>query len=310
MSASMFIEIWAGLRDLMSDNNTTVDISDNKRFINWTIRDLAQEYDWEFLRGQKTLVASAGSGVYDLNAITQLTASANTIYVQSDSTADVGSIVTIYGKTVAASSTLDISSDPMTVLSGASATIATGANSYSHIDSIRKNATTGTITVSTATETLATLAPTDTYVSNDLNKINFITDNSSQKRVFPYDTNMYELGNPAGSNLGNYSGYDTDHEGKLRLFNVDANTSLNILYQRIPRWLVNDTDRSEFPEIFNSKIIDSSYQGYGLRYRDQHDADIGKAKYISLLQEIVTNWKTGKDKPVGRVIPQQYKRRL
>lgn len=313
MSKSLFIELWGGLRDLMGDNNTPGDISDAKRFINWTMSDLALEYDWEFLRGQHLLTATAGSGAYSLDSISQLTATANTLYVYSDDAADEGLTVTIYGKQVAASSQLNISADPITILSGASATPATGAISYSHIDSIRKATSTGTVTVTVGSptgDTVATLSSTDTYVSNDISKINFITDTTNDKRVHPYDRNTYERGNPDSSNLGNYSAYDMDHEGQIRLFNVDANTALQILYQRIPRWLINDSDRSEFPRIFDQKIINAAYEGYGLRYRDQQDAQIGKQRYKALLEEIVESWKVGKDAPVRKVIPAQYRRQL
>lgn len=308
MAKALFIELWAGLRDRLGDNNTPVDINDSKRFINWTMRDLSQKYDWEFLRGTKLLTASAGSSVYDLSDIIQLEGSANTIYIQSDATADGGSIVTMYGKQIAASSTLNISSDPITIIGSATAT---GGITYSHLDSIRKAVSTGTITVTnSSSEVIATLSPTETYLSNDINKINFITDTSNLKQVRPYDESTYERGNPNGSNLGNFSAYDMDHEGKLRLFNVDTNVALSIIYQRIPRWLINDYDRSEFSEVYNARIINACYEGYGLSYRDQASQEAGKARYDTLLGEIVSDWKIGKDQPVSRVMPTWYKRRL
>ena len=308
MSQSLFIEMWSGLRDLLGDNNTATDINDAKRFINWTIRDLAQQYDWEFLRGNKSLTATAGSGVYDLSNLAQISATAETIYAQTDATADDGLVVTIFGKQIAADSVLNISSDPITIVATATAS---GGIVYSHIDSIRKAASTGNITVTTsAGGVIATLTDSDTYVSNDINKINYITDDSNQKRVNPYDESTYELGNPNGSNLGNFSAYDLDHEGKLRLFNVDANVALAIIYQRIPRWLIKDQDRSEFPDVFTSKIVNASYEGYGLRYRDQADANFGKQRYLDLLRDIVSDWVTAKDKPVNRIMPAWYKRRL
>jgi hypothetical protein len=310
MNKALFIEMWSGLRDLMGDNNTATDINDAKRFINWTVRDLAQQYDWEFLRGNKSLTASAGSGVYDLSNIAQISATAQSIYVQTDATADDGMTVTIFGKQIGASSQLNISSDPITVVGTATAS---GGIQYSHIDSIRKAASTGTITVTTALtggDTIATLSASDTFIANDINKINYITDDSNQKRVHSYDESTYELGNPNGSNLGNYSAYDITHEGQLQLFNVDANVALSIFYQRNPRWLIKDQDRSEFPEIFISKLVNAAYEGYGLRYRDQSDANFGKQRYIELLKDIVADWKNGKDKPVNRVMPGWYKRRL
>jgi|ETNvirnome_2_300_1030623.scaffolds.fasta_scaffold01233_7 hypothetical protein len=308
MSKSLFIEMWAGLRDLMGDNNTPGDINDAKRFINWTIRDLSQQYDWEFLRGTKSLTATGGSGVYDLSDIAQISATAETIYVQTDASADDGSIVTIFGKQIAASSTLNISSDPVTIVATATAS---GSIVYSHIDSIRKAASTGSITVTTsAGGVISTLAASETYKSNDIRKINYITDDSNQKRVHPYDDSTYELGNPNGSSLGNFSAYDLDHESMLKLFNVDANTVLSIIYQRVPRWLIKDQDRSEYPESFISKIVNASYEGYGLRYRDQQDATLGKQRYLGLLRDIVSDWLVGKDQPVNRIMPAWIKRKL
>lgn len=310
MERSLFIELWIGLRDLLGDNETAQDANDSKRFINWTLRDLSNRYDWEFLRGQKGLTATAGAGLYDLTNIAQISATAQSIFIQTDASADDGSIVTIFGKQIAASSALNVSSDPVTLVATATAS---GAIQYSHLDSIRKAASTGTIIVTSSAsggDIIATLGPTDTYLSNDINKINIITDTSNLKRVHPYDEATFEQGNPDGSNLGNFSAYDINHEGQLQLFNVEASVLLKIFYQRVPRWLIKDQDRSEFPYIMTSKIINASYEGYGLRYRDQEDAQLGKQRYLGLLDDIVSDWKVGKDKPVARVMPIQYRRRL
>ena len=311
MGQSLFIELWQGLNKSMGDNNNANDATEAKRFINYTLRDLSNRYDWEFLRGTKALTASAGSGIYDLNAIAQISATDQSIYVQSSvGSADAGAIVSVFGKQIAASSELNISSDAITIADGVTAS---GSIQYSHIDSFRKAASTGDITVTTALsggDTIAIMSASETYIANDIRKINFINDDSNVKRVHPYDVNTYEKGNPNGSNLGNFSGYDLTHESKLNLFNVDAGVALSIFYQRTPRYLINDQDRGEFPEEFAPKIIDACYQGYGLRFRDQADAQIGMQRYESLLDAMVADWKIGKDAPQGRIIPAWFKRRL
>ncbi len=76
----MYIELWQGLQDLMHENAGTNEIARAKRFINNTIQDFGNAYDWEFLRGQTCITATA-NGLYTVQPINQLDASSY-VYLQ------------------------------------------------------------------------------------------------------------------------------------------------------------------------------------------------------------------------------------
>ena len=280
-----------------------------KRFINWTLKDLANEYDWEFLRGEINLTATGGSGVYNLEAILQLSATAETLYAQSDATADGGDILEVFGKSIPGSDAdLIYQRDLMTLVATATAT---GGVSFSHIDGIRRVAGDGTILVTNSEGTvLATLTSTDTYLANDVNKINKVISNSNDKQIKPYDYSTYQKGNPDNSDLGDDGAYDIDYLGQLRLMNVTANDIFRIVYQREPKYLFNDQDRTEFKTSLYPQIIEACYFGYVARYEDESDGTTLKAAYKTKLGQIIDAWLKGKDQRTSRVMPSWQKRRI
>lgn len=305
----MFIELWQGLRDLAHENNDSTSVANMKRFINWTLKDLANEYDWEFLRGEINLTATGGSGVYSIDPILQLSATAEAIYGQSDATADGGDIIEVFGKSIPGSDAdLIYQRDLITLVATATAS---GGVTFSHIDSIRRVAGDGTILVTNSSGVvLATLANTDIYVSNDINKVNKLISNTNDKQVKLYDYSTYQKGNPDNSNLGDDSAYDIDHMGQLRLMNVTVNDIFRIIYQREPRYLFNDQDRTEFKTALYPQIIDACYFGYVARYEDEADGTTLKAAYKAKMGQIIDAWLKGKDQRTSRVMPSWQKRRL
>lgn len=310
MQQGLFIELWQGVRDLMQDNATTEATRSAKRFINWTLNDLSCAYNWEFLRGSLTLTATGGASTYDLSQISQLTATATTVYAQCASTADAGTSVFIFGKQIPGSnSNLVISNSEISVATTATAS---GGNTFSHIDSITRPIGSGNVIITTGSgSVIATLGPTTTYMSNDISKITRVTDLTNSRSVPLYGYDDYVKGNPNDSNLdSNYPAYDTDYSGYIRFMNISAGDCFQINYQRQPRYLSQDQDRSEFPYFLYQKIIDSSYQGYGLRFQDEADAQIGKARYLDLLDDIVSCWKRGTDQGTSRIMPAWLRRTL
>ena len=307
----MFIELWQGLRDLMHDNATDQSASDAKRFINWTLKDLSNVYEWEFLRGTLQVTATGGSGLYDLNVIQQLSATAQALYFQIDASADAGSVVTVYGKQVPGSNAnVIMTNDAVTMAAGATAS---GGTTFSHIDHIVKATTSGSVYVTTSAsggDVVAILGANDTYLSNDIQRITKVIDQTASSDVIRYDYNTYQKGNPNDSSLGSIEAYDIDFDQKLRLMNISGTPSILILYQRFPKYLMYDQDRTEFPYQFYNQIIDACYQGYGLRYQDESDAWNGKVRYKELLNQIVSEWLMGRDKKQARVIPSWYKQSI
>lgn len=309
----MFIELWQGLRDLMHENSgtdsTDVGIVKPKLFINWAINDLACLYDWPFLRGEIQMTATAGSGLYVINPISQLTATAQTLYIYSNATADGGGSVIVKGKQIPGSNANYINvTDTVTLIATATAT---GGVTFSHIDSITRAVGSGTITVVTSTGgSVATIPSSTEYVSNDISKINAVVNQTDKVSIFEYNYSTYQKGNPNGSNLGTDAAYDMDYSGKIRFMNITSGDSVLILYQRTPKYLMDDRDRTEFPNKFYSKIINAAYEGYGLRYEDEGDALQGKMRYQSLLKEIVQDYLIGSNQQTRRILPKQFKRVL
>jgi hypothetical protein len=304
----MFIELWNGVRNLSHDNNQETARENAKAFVNWTLRDLANEYDWGCLRGTLQVTATADDMLLDLTQIHQLTASANTLYIYSDATADGGLVIQAFGKRVNTDNTFDVTSDSVTLIATATAT---GGVSFSHIDHFRKATTSGSVyIVSAGGDLIATLGPTDTYVSNDVSKINSISDISNTRRVDFIDYATQRKADPGLTYNAQYSGYDIGHENAIQLLNCPSGTVLLISYQRLPRNLVLDHDRTEFPPSLWPGIIDTAYIGWALRFQDEADGTQGKAAYKTKLREIASSFITGKDKKSARVMPSWYKRGL
>lgn len=290
----------------MHENAGTNEIARAKRFINNTLQDFGNGYDWEFLRGMTSITATA-DGVYTIQPISQLNASSY-IYFQIVEAADNGITVNVNGKYLNGD-TIIPASGTVTVTYGATAS----ANQYFHqLDNFTKNISTGSIIVTTATGGhIAILNAGSTYIANDIKKINSVIcpgDNTFARFI---DWNDQAKGNPDYQSTGGNKGYDIDYQTSIRVFNLPQTSALDIYYQRSPRYLIGNLDRTEFPRSMYQDIINYAYQIYGKPYEDEASI-LPDTSYFelkkALINEIIYKWTQGKDDKGRRVMPDWIKR--
>ena len=188
-----------------------------------------------------------------------------------------------------------------------SAGVSASAGGYSQLDWFYKSVTNGAVYITNGTTIIATLGATDTYVSNDIKKINQVIDPVGNNCLGYIDYATYLKSNPSNAAL-TYTYYDFNGSGKIQIFNAQ-NRALTLLYQRKPRYLVNNYDRTEFPYQMYQDIIDFAYRVYGKRFQDEADAiqDMGVTQLKhQLAGEIIRKWTPNvKEK---RVLPRQFRR--
>lgn len=280
----MFIELWKGLLDYYHDNNSATDIANAKLFINWAITDIANGFDWPFLRGNMSLDVSA-DGVYTIDRFQQLSAVAY-VYGNTTVSADNGAIVTVHGKYVS-ENTYYNATDNLICSANISPYSASSDNYYHYIDHFIKPITTDSIVILSGVNTLVTLGANETCISNDVRKITSIIDPVNNKDATNLDYNTQSLGNPNASTSGSRGGYDIDYLNNIRFFNINSPRTYTINYQRNPKYLSENTDITEFPRWFYQDIIDYAYKVYGMRFQDEQDAWNGIQLKPVLLQEII-----------------------
>lgn len=296
----MFIELWKGLLDYYHDNNATVDINNAKMMINWSIQDISNSYDWPYLRGTTTLTASA-DGVYSLNKFSQLTASAN-IYAIAQDTSDNGIAITVHGKQISGNSYNNL----VDSINCSSSISASASNYYNSLDYFIKPITTGTIVITSGTNILTTLAASDTVIGNDIHKITTIVDGTYTGINLDYNTQL--KANPSGTVEGTNIGWDIDYNNQIRLFNLADARTFTIIYQRIPKYLINNNDLTELPKSFYPDIINYAHKVYGLRFQDESDAWNGIASKQQLIAEIIAKHTSRTQDQ--RVMPSWYQRKV
>lgn len=299
----MYVELYRGLLDYYHDNTSTTDINNAKLFINWSIEDIANGYDWPFLRGTRDISVSA-DGIYSLNAFSQLTASAN-IYAVAQSSADNGLVVQCHGKYASGDTYYNVSNN----LNCSASVTASGSNFFNSIDHFIKPITTGSVVITTGTNILLTLGATDTCVANDVKKITAIADAANNHQAVEFNYSNQLQANPNASTSGNIGGYDIDYNNQIRFYNVNSARSYTVLYQRNPKYLSQNTDISEFPRWFYQDIVDYAHKVYGLRFQDEADAWNGIQMKPMLLQEIIRKH-TNMANSSPRVVPAQFARRV
>lgn len=309
----MYIQLYDDLRNLMNDNNSAQARLNAKTFINYALRDIANEYDWEFLRGTTTFTPTA-NGIYDLNPITQLTGLSATIYAIASASADDGKLVNIFGKSI--NTTTSAYSSVLSAITVSASLTASAAQTYSFIDAFTKVATSGSIFITTGSgNIICTLGASDTYVSNDIRKISAIVDTLTDKPVYKYDYNTFLKGSPDESVDSDVLAYDIDYVSKVRVFNLDTTSShtYKVSYQRRNKLLVNDWDKPEFPDYFYPDIILYAWEIYGKRFQDEADAVNGSQLYMlkkEMINEIIRKWTSGGDRISQRIIPRGWRLKL
>lgn len=309
----MYIQLYDDLRKMMNDNESTMARQNAQNFINYSLRDIANEYDWEFLRASATFSPTA-NGLYDLNPITQLTGLSATIYAIASSTSDDGKLVNVFGKYI--NTTTSAYSSVLSAITVSASLTASAAQTFSTIDAFTKVATSSSIIITSGGgNIICTLGANDTYISNDIRKISTVVDTLRDKQVIRYDYNKFVKGSPDESVDSDTLAWDLDYGSKIRVFNLNTSVShtYKVLYQRLNKALVNDWDRPEFPEAFYPDIIMYAWEVYGKRYQDESDAVNGSQLYLlkkELINEIIRKWVSGGDRPVQRILPFGYKSKL
>ena len=309
----MYIQLHDDLRKLMNDNDSAMARLNSKNFINYSLADIANEYDWEFLRGYITFTPTA-NGTYNLNPITQLTGLSATIYGIAELSADDGKVINVFGKYI--NSTTSAYSQVVSAITVSASLTASAAQTYSTIDAFTKIATSGAITITTGGgNIIATLGATDTYVANDIRKISAVVDTARDKQVIRYDYNKFLKGSPDESVDSDTLAWDVDYGSTVRVMNLNTSVShtYKVSYQRQNRPLINDWDRPLFPEYFYQDIISYAWEVYGKRYQDEADAVNGSQLYMlkkELINEMIRKWVSGGDRVTQRILPRDYKSKL
>jgi len=309
----MYIELWSGLRDLMHENQSSQSKSRAQQFINWSLKDVASEFAWPFLRGTKSFTPTA-NGTYDLNNIEQLTGLSANIYAIPSAAGDAGATVYINGKYInTTTSAYNVVNSSIVLSAGVSAS---ASQQFSHIDSFLKPVTSGVITLTNGSgNVICTLGASDTYIANDIRKISAVVDTNSGSQVIPFDYNMFVKANPGTTNSSSQLAWDLDYGSQIRVMNISPTSTyaFNVLYQRDPKYLVNDYDRTEFPTYFYQDIIDYAYKVYGKGYEDEAtvtpDGNLYQLKQV-LIAEMIRKYTSGGDRKSQRILPRGHKRTI
>lgn len=283
----MFIELWKGLLDYYHDNNSATDIANAKLFINWAINDIANEFDWPFLRGTTSIQVSA-NGIYPLTSFNQLSDSSN-VYAYMELSADNGKEVKMHGKYISGNAYYSTTNtyNPSADTGGA---YDEGNNpvAVNYIDCFTKGITVGSVFITiNGIDVFATLGPNDTVVANDIRKVTTIVDASNNRKAEERNYNDQLQSNPSSVAIGSIGTYDFDYNNNIRFSNISEPRTYSLVYQRNPKYLTNNTDITEFPRWFYPDIINYAHKVYGLRFQDEQDAWNGIQLKPILLQEII-----------------------
>jgi hypothetical protein len=305
----MFIHLWQELRDKLHENNDSTTQAKCKQILNDTLKDLANEYDWEFLTSDYSFTTTATSDGYSVDPIPDLSA-AYTLYAQATPLSAGSGVITILGTRINADGSYDLTSDSISLIATATAS---GGISFSHIDAIRSTGVAGTVSITNSSAAvLATLSSTDREINyKPLLRPTGIFDVTKSQEIRYVDVKTALKGDPTGQFLGQ-SEYWTQEGDLFYLANVLVNTDVLMFYQKIPRTMILPTDTTEFPRNLWPKIVEAAYWGYGLRYEDEADAVQGMANYRGKLQECVDAWVSSRgNSSIGRsrVMPARVRRR-
>ena len=310
----MFIEMWSPLQTKLHENNSDDSRVLCKRLINDTLLDLSNLYDFEFLRCDATGTLTAddqevlvGATVWDLSAATNIVA-------YNSATGDHGCTVTIYGTRINADETFDVTSESLVLSSIPDAIQATGTTQFSQLHRITRTGSAGPIIFyNSSGEGIGQILAIQSEIEPINNiRITYLGIPALNREITRMDYNTVLQGSPQGSYTGTKACYDL-HKSGIKLFNVASGTVIQLLYQKTPRYLINNIDRTEFPRYLWPKIIEAAYLGYGLRAEDEADASEGRALYRQKLDEVVSDYflhggKTTESRT--RVLPARVRRRV
>jgi hypothetical protein len=219
---------------------------------------------------------------------------------------DNGKPVQIHGKYVSGNAYYNVVNE-VNASAGAYAS-ASNANYFNSIDSFTKGITTGSVFISTnGVDVFATLGPNDTVVSNDIRKVTTVADATNNRTAVERNYNDQLQGAPNSVATGGIGTYDFDYNNNIRFSNISEARTYNLVYQRNPKYLTNNTDITEFPRWFYTDIINYAHKVYGLRFQDEGDAWNGIQMKPQLIQEIIDkHTSTANSNP--RVVPSWVRR--
>ena len=276
---SLYYDLAVQLNDTASDN-----LVNTKVWINWTLRDLCNMY--EFPELYKTITTTGSS--YDFDRVKKLTAN-SVVSLFSDSASDT-QVATIYGSTIS-SGARTYSTEDVT-LTGV--TTASGATSFSFVDRIEfASALNGNVSISAQSGVLKGSALIgETEIGNDRKRI-IKVDSSGDLRPMSLADRKLKWTNDSSINQKVY----TESGSKIDLFSTGGG-SVDITYLKKHPYLINDYDESPiiaFGGVEESDIIEAAQLGWGLRFEDEQDGVIGKQRYKTKLMEIIGDIAYGGD---------------
>jgi len=273
-----FYDLYYDLADQLND--TAIDnLTRCKKWINWTLRDLTNLYDFEELQDSVSTTASS----YDFNRLSKITAS-TTIRLSSDSALDTGITATIFGYNLAGGTRTYLTEN---VAINGTAT-ASSTSSFSVIDRIELAETVGNITISDGADALGTILPGETLIANDFEKVIKIDASGDVKPISVRDR-LLQFPGDADFDDKYYS-----IKGSVVTFYNLGGATPTIYYQRKHPLLIEDYDETPL-RVTDSDIVDAAWAGWGLRFEDESDGSQWKAAYKAKLQEIVADSIVGDD---------------
>jgi len=276
---SLYYDLAVQLNDTASDS-----LKNTKVWINWTLRDLCNMY--EFPELYKTVTTTGTS--YDFDRVKKLTAN-STVSLFSDSALDT-QVATIYGSTIS-SGARTYSTEDVT-LTGV--TTASGATSFSFVDRIEfASALNGNVSISAQSGVLkGTALVGESEIGNDHKRV-IKVDSSGDLRPMTLADRKLKWTNDSSITDKVY----TESGSGIDLFQTGGGT-VTITYLKKHPYLINDYDESpviSFGGVEASDIIECARLGWGLRFEDEQDGVVGKQVYKSKLLEIINDIVPGGD---------------
>jgi len=275
----MYYDLADQLNDTADDN-----LIRTKKWVNWTLRDLVNMFNFPELQQTVTTTADA----YNFNRILPIKTASTITFVSNDSS-DTAVTATVYGYNLSAK-TRTLQSENV-ALNG-TATASTTSN-FAFIDRIELAETLGDVTVSNGTGVISTILAGETVVGNDFKNIIKIDQNADVKPISTEDRLLQFPGDT------NFAGKYYTQTGKTVQF-YNATGAKTIVYQRKHPWMINDYEEVAL-FIEESDIVDAAWMGWGLRFEDEQGADNWKALYKRKLEEIIGNYNTPSDQ-VNKVV--------
>ena len=274
----LYYDLAVQLNDTEADN-----LVNTKVWVNWTLRDLANMY--EFPQLYKTVTTTGSS--YDFDRVKKIT-TGSVISLFSDDASDI-QVATVYGYEISSGKRTYKTED--VTLTGL--TTASGAETFSFIDRIElASALSGNLTVADASRTLATGIIGEEQIGNDFKRVIKVNSSGDVKPMTLADRKL-QFPNDSSINTKIY----TANGSGIDIFGT-VGGAVSIVYLQKHPYLINDYDESPiiaYGGVEESDIVECARLGWGVRYEDEQDGVLGKQSYKAKLMEIITEIIPGGD---------------